>query len=57
MNRVMMLECVEETDGFKIGKSYKCLGNAGLYVEMVDDNNERVILFGSHFKGFTKRNK
>ena len=57
MNRVMMLECVEETDGFKIGKSYKCLGNAGLYVEMVDDNNERVILFGSHFKGFTKQNK
>jgi len=53
----MMIECVQEVDGFTVGKSYKCLGNAGLYVEMVDDSGERVILFGSHFKGFTKQNK
>jgi len=57
MNRVMMLECVQEVDGFTLGKSYKCLGNAGKYVEMVNNLGNREIMLDIYFKGFSKQNK
>ena len=53
----MMLECIQETDGFTLGKSYKCLGNAGKYVEMVNDLGNREIMLDIYFKGFSKQNK
>lgn len=46
----MKLKCIKEVEGFTIGKTYKLLGCAGEYVELKDDNNEKVILFESYFE-------
>lgn len=46
----MYLKCIRETDGFTVGKIYKLLGCAGEYVELLDDNKEKVVLFEGNFE-------
>lgn len=46
----LKLKCIRKVDGFTIDKVYKLLGCAGEYVEVKDDNNEKVILFEGNFE-------
>jgi hypothetical protein len=47
---VLKLKCIEETEGFTVGKTYKLLGCAGECVQLKDDNKESVILFEGYFE-------
>ena len=49
------LECIQETEGFDLGKSYECLGFSSGYVEMVDSKGERQILSDIYFKKIGKK--
>jgi len=44
------LECIQETDGFELGKSYKCIGVSGKYLEMIDNNGGAQIMDDTYFK-------
>ena len=45
----MMLECIQETDGFILGEKYKCLGISSGYVEIEDMNGDIKIMPDKYF--------
>lgn len=46
----MKLKCVEEIEGFTVGKTYKLRGCAGEYVQLKDDNNEDSVIYEGYFE-------
>jgi hypothetical protein len=46
----LKLRCIRPIEGFTLGKTYKLLGCAGEYVELVDDDKVKVILYESYFE-------
>lgn len=47
---MMEVKCIKSLEGFTLGKSYKLLGCAGEYVQLVDDNGDEVILYDCYFE-------
>lgn len=46
----LKIKCINKTDGFTVGKSYKLIGCIGEYVQLKDDHKRSVILFESYFE-------
>jgi hypothetical protein len=49
------LKCIKPIEGFTVGKDYNLLGCAGELVELLDDNNEKTILYESYFEIINKK--
>ena len=45
----MLLRCKKEIEGFTEGKTYKLLGCVAEYVQLKNDNKEKVIIYEGYF--------
>jgi len=48
------LECIQEIEGFDLGKSYECLGFSSGYVEIINNEGNREIMPDKYFKPIGK---
>ncbi len=53
--RSFKLECIQETEGFDLGKKYECLGFSNGYVEMINNEGSREIMKDVYFKKIGKK--
>jgi len=53
----MMLECIQETEGFQLGKSYECVSSCGKILDMIDEQGFSQIMTDDYFKKIGKKKK
>ena len=57
MKRKMMLECILESEGFILGKSYECVSSCGKILDMIDGEGFSQIMTDTYFKKIGNKKK